>query len=415
MTNAADFQTNLPPSIPTSTDAAAYAIDGLTPSLLVTPTTQADVAAVVAAANAAGAAVVPWGGGTQQALGMPPERYDIALDLRKLDRVVEYESADLTVTIESGMPLLALQTTLSAHGQWLRLDPDLPPEATVGGILATNASGPARLAHGAARDQLIGISFVTPEGELVKAGGRVVKNVAGYDLGKLQIGALGTLGVIVQASFKVAPLPTSVRSASKDGTLQDVMSISSRLLDAGLPLQASILTKRSASSDWSLLARFAGGNAAVDRSMRDFDALADLKLPYGEWIGVQWTALPGNATRQSVPAGPAVVARAAIPTTAAQPVCEAFAAAGAAVTAYPGVAIVYGAWDKAPDAATLTKLRDLCVQHEGALILEHAPIDLKRSVGVWGAPRNDIELMRRVKATLDPNRTLNPGRYIGAI
>ncbi len=197
----------LPSSVLSFDGGEMYAVDGMTPSVVVKPTSQAEVAAAMGAANAAGAAVVPFGGGTQQGLGMPPERYDVALDLRQIESVVEYEAADLTITVEAGMRLSALQRLLAEKGQWLPLDPPVSDEATIGGVLATNASGPARFSRGTGRDLVIGMTVATAQGEIVKSGGRVVKNVAGYDLAKLHIGALGTTGVILQVSLKVSPLP----------------------------------------------------------------------------------------------------------------------------------------------------------------------------------------------------------------
>ena len=377
-----------------------YAVDGLRPAFVAAPATPEDVGATLAAANDAGAAVIPFGGGTQMHLGMPPERYDLALDLRRLDRVIEYEPADLTVTVEAGVRLAELQRVLAQHGQWLPLDPPLPAAATIGGVLATNASGPARHRYGTARDLLIGIRVATAAGELVKAGGRVVKNVAGYDMGKLHIGALGTLGVIVQASFKVAPLPAQTAIAAVAGPLTALMSITSRLIDARLPLDALVLTKDASEPDWRLRVCFAGGEAAVQRSQRELAAIAP-DAAVGATLAVALDA-------------PLVVRASVLPTTNAS-ICEALAALGAGVVAYPTVGIVYGVWTDAPPADALVDLRRRCVEAHGALVIERARSEQKRAVGVWGPTRADFGLMRRLKEELDPRRVLNPGRYLGGI
>ena len=381
---------------------ARYAVDGLRPAFVVAPSAPEDVATVLAIAQESGAAVVPFGAGTQMALGMPPERYDLALDLRRLDRVVEYEPADLTVTVEAGIRLDELQRRLGEHGQWLPLD---LPHVTVGGLLATNASGPARHAHGTARDLVIGMTVVLADGSLVKSGGRVVKNVAGYDMAKLHIGALGTLGVIVQASFKVAPLPQSNASVVLRGPLSNIMSIDARLRTLRLAGLGTALAKDASSPDWRLIVGFAGGEAAVERSQRELAAIAPAAVAESAWRTL------GRSLDASL------LVRASVLTTATASVCEALASLRANVLAYPSVGVVYGAWADAgavtPEA--LIDLRRRCVAAGGALVLERAAADLKRHVDVWGAPRADFSLMLRLKEELDPRRVLNPGRYLGGL
>lgn len=397
---ARELRSRLPAAALSSQPDPRYEVDGLRPALVASPGSPAEAAAVLSAARAARAAVLPFGGGTQTGLGMPPERYDLALDLRRLDRVVEHQPADLTATVEAGITLAALQRALAAHGQWLPLDPPLPEAATVGGVLAANASGPSRHRYGTARDLVIGMTVALADGSLVKSGGRVVKNVAGYDMAKLHIGALGTLGVIVQVSFKVAPIPAQTAAAAITGPLAVLMSTTSRLADGRLPLQAIVLEKGPAAGEWALHVGFAGGAAAVERCRRELALVAP-----GAEFGVALPALPTGA----------VLVRGSVPPAAAFSLCEAFADAAASVTAYPTVGIVYGAWDGAPPAEVLLTLRQRCVQADGALVLERAPVDLKRRVDVWGPPRNDFALMRRIKEQLDPERVLNPGRYLGGL
>ncbi len=389
-------------------DAAARAVDGSKPSLVAAPASQAEVAAVLGAADAAGAAVIPWGGGAQMGLGMPPLRYDLALDLRRLDAVVEYEPADLTVTVEAGARLSDLQARLGERGQWLPLDPPAAVGATVGGILATNASGPGRVAYGTARDLCIGMTVALAAGSLVKSGGRVVKNVAGYDLGKLHIGALGTLGVIVQASFKVAPLPGRSEHVTIDSAITDLMSITRNL--SGLAVNAFVLTNERADGGWRLALRFAGSSAAVQRSMREVEALAAA-------ASLSLIRVAGQGDEARGAAADEVVVRAGVLPGAEARVIDALAERKAAVVAYPTTGIAYGRWSAiaSPSAETLASLRRLCGAAGGALVLESAPVELKRRVDVWGPPRADFALMRRLKAEFDAKGTLNPGRYAGGL
>ncbi|MGH7322327.1 MAG: FAD-binding oxidoreductase, partial [Candidatus Rokuibacteriota bacterium] len=193
-------------------DRGPFVVEGRVPRAVVFPATAEETARVVAAAASADVAVIPWGGGTQMGLGAPPRDGAVTIVTRRLARVVEHEPGDLTATVEAGLTMDALQQALGTKGQWLSLDPPFPSRATLGGVLATNASGPRRYLYGTARDLVIGIRVVNPAGALVRAGGKVVKNVAGYDLAKLYIGSLGTLGLIVDATLKLRPRPEADRA-----------------------------------------------------------------------------------------------------------------------------------------------------------------------------------------------------------
>ena len=184
-----------------------YEVDGLRPAAVALPESIDEVSAVLAASGRQRAAVVPWGGGTAMALGNLPRAHDVSLVTRLLNRVVEYEPADLTLTVQAGITMAALAEELRRHGQFLPLD--APDDATLGGVLATGAFGPRRHAYGPVRDWVLGVRVVHADGRVTKAGGRVVKNVAGYDMTKLYLGSLGTLGVIVEASLRVTPLPAA--------------------------------------------------------------------------------------------------------------------------------------------------------------------------------------------------------------
>ena len=197
----------------TGVDCSPFAVDGRTPEAVVLPGSKEEVAAVLAVAGEAEIPVTPWGGGTKMGIGSPPARPGLVLSLRRLDRLLEHEPGDLTATAQAGMGLTAFQAALGARGQWLSLDPPYADRATLGGILATSAAGPRRHLYGTARDLLIGLTLVLADGAVVRGGGKVVKNVAGYDLPKLAIGSFGTLGVIVDATFKLRPRPEADRLA----------------------------------------------------------------------------------------------------------------------------------------------------------------------------------------------------------
>src|ERR1051326_561047 len=182
-----------------------YAVDGKEPQAVVLPKTGDSVGRLVDWLGVHGYSVIAWGGGTTMTIGNPPGKYDVALDLRRMNRLVEYTPEDMTVTVEAGMTLGEFQHVLAQHAQFLPVE--APERATIGGLIASNRYGPSRLAWGMIRDWLIGIRFVRGDGKVIHGGGKVVKNVAGYDLCKLLIGSYGTLGIITEATFKVAPLP----------------------------------------------------------------------------------------------------------------------------------------------------------------------------------------------------------------
>ncbi|MFQ5521764.1 MAG: FAD-binding oxidoreductase, partial [Candidatus Methylomirabilia bacterium] len=200
-----------PEHVLTDVDLSPYVLEGRTPEVAVFPGSVEEVSELLALASDAEISVVPWGGGTKIEMGAPPTGLGLVLGIRRLARLLEHEPGDLTATVEVGMTLEALQEQLGQQGQWLSLDPPFSERATIGGILAANASGPRRHLYGTARDLLIGITVVASDGSVVRGGGKVVKNVAGYDLPKLYIGSFGTLGVIVQATFKLRPLPDDDR------------------------------------------------------------------------------------------------------------------------------------------------------------------------------------------------------------
>jgi glycolate oxidase FAD binding subunit len=259
-----------------------YAVDGLTPQIVVSPTTADEVAAVLDTAAQHQAAVIPWGGGTSMAIGNLPRRYDIALDTTRLNQVVAHEPADLTVVVQGGMRLQDLHDFLARKGQHLPFDPPIPQSATIGGILAANAGGPWRYAYGRPRDWVLGLKVALADGHVTKAGGRVVKNVAGYDMTKLYIGSFGTLGVIVEAAFKVAPLPgaratavaffDSCQAAVEAGLAVHRHNLSLEALEVAGPDAAELFAAADIdhpASAWALIVAAVGNAAAVERSLKE--------------------------------------------------------------------------------------------------------------------------------------------------
>ena len=431
--------------------ARPYAIDGRVPGAVVFPATQAEVAAVVKEAAAAGLSLFPRGGGTQLHLGNVPRKVDIVVCLERLNGVVAHEPADMTVTVEAGLPLARLQEFLGASRQYLPIDPPLPAAATVGGILATRALGPMRFAHRTIADWLLGIKVVTAQGALTKAGGRVVKNVAGYELGRLYTGSMGTLAVIVEATFKVQPLPRArgcLLVPCPD--LAAARTLVSAVL--GCPVQPVFI-------------ELVGGNEGGDAAHRALFELAGARAGGAAVLAVGFTGTPeevewqlatleetfartregGSAGRTGAPVRapweavhPCLLAaheHGAVPEE--RIVCRvhvlgtelfdflARALDGSdgpgrvrfAAHAGSGIARIHitGVTDAGAARERILRWRERAKAAHGRLIVETAPAALKASLDVWGEPGPDYFLHRAVKERMDPRAVLSPGRFIGGI
>ncbi|HEY2594883.1 MAG TPA: FAD-binding oxidoreductase [Chloroflexota bacterium] len=390
----------------------AIAIDGVVPASTLTPSTADELASALQEASEDGKTVAPVGGGTQLDLGRPPARIDLVVETTGLNRVVEYEPADLTVTVEAGMRFAELQRILGEQGQFLALDPPLEPTATIGGAIATNASGPLRFAFGTSRDLVIGTRVANPDGTVTHAGGRVVKNVAGYDLNKLYIGSLGTLAVVVELSFKLAPIPpatatvtgTCASSAAARAVLDEV--VRSPLS----PLAIELLGSR------QLVFRVGGYPKAVERQVRDLSALIERnggQTSEAAWDELQQTRV--ETRRRDV------VVKAAVPISASLKAVEVLerhlAALDPTAWAHAGNGVAYAACEAPADAEVLKAVRQeiQSLGDNASLVIERCPVALKHEIDVWGDPGPSLALMWAIKGKLDPRNTLNPGRYVGGL
>jgi glycolate oxidase FAD binding subunit len=411
-------------------EAASYAVDGIVPQAVALPGTVGEVAEVMRLAHRERAAVIPWGGGTGMSLGNLPQRYDIALSLTRLNAVVEHEPADLTTTVMAGKTLADFQGHLSSAGQFLPLDPPSPAEATIGGIVATNAAGPSRHAHGTARDLVLGLRFVQADGRVIKAGGKVVKNVAGYDMCRLLIGSMGTLGIIVEACFRLTPLPKAqITLAIAIASAQEAYRLAGQA--AGLSLRAVELLNGAAAREldglptvsekgFVLLMAAAGPPAAVQRTREGIAALATPTVIEGAAASL-WQAL-GQLTQP--PTG-GIATRASVLPSRAPELIERIEAIGREAPRLPRIAchltagIVYMNWrpDDDPDADVrlMTSLRQAVTSFGGTMVVEAAPAALKERLDIWGEPGADFPLMRRLKEQFDPQGILSPGRFLGRL
>ncbi len=347
------------------------------------PASVADLCDLVRRTRAAGHGLYPVGGRTALDFGLPPARPGVACDLTSLSRVIDYPARDMTVTAQAGVTVAALQAELAKEGQWLPIDVPAPERATLGGAVATNASGPRRYGYGTLRDYVIGISFVTDDAVEVKAGGRVVKNVAGYDLMKLQIGALGTLGVVTQLTLKVKPKPEAAAAVS--------LACDSAALPAVLDALAASRTRPVAcelncdGAGWGITVGFEEKAAAVKWQV---SALLDELKPLAvrdvrELPDVSFIA--ANTELQRRPESRFVGKLSVLPSKVAETVAKLPANVLVHAHALTGVIWVHA------DAPV-----------EGA--------EARRGGSVRPQPSPAWELMRHVKRTLDPDNVFNPGR-----
>lgn len=395
------------------------AVTGVQPSFVVEPGSEQELAKVLKLANAAGLAVIPRGGGTKLEWGNAPARADVILSAARLNRVLEHAWADLTVSVEAGCTMGKLQETLAKHGQRLALDALWPERATVGGVLSTNDSGALRLRFGSLRDLVIGVTVALADGTVASSGGKVVKNVAGYDLPKLVTGAFGTLGMITRAVFRLHPLPRDTRTIScvmpnVPEAQRLVLTIQNSKL-AHAALQICCGTEMRPRVDVLL----EGTEAGLP------DQAVQLKAMWSE-------ARQGDATRevwnarQEIHSGVekdqryfAVAKFATLPAEIADTVELIGKVAGPGV-AWTVVAEATGiGWVRiggaiADIAAALRGLRAWLEDKGGSLVILHRAAGMDE-LDAWGRAGDALLVMQAVKGQFDPRGTLNPGRFVGGI
>ncbi|MBI1885877.1 MAG: FAD-binding oxidoreductase [Chloroflexi bacterium] len=405
--------------------AADFAVDGVQPQAVVAPGSVEEVAEVMRFAHGEGLAVIPRGGGTMMPVGNVPRRYDIALSLARLDRVLEHEPADLTVTCQAGITLAGLQSHLAKSGQFLPLNPPAAESATIGGVLAANGSGPWRHAYGTARDFTIGMRVVTADGRITKAGGRVVKNVAGYDLCKLYIGSFSTLGVIAEATFKVAPLPKAEASLTiRCAGPAEAHRLAAEAQRAGLSVRAVQYLNPAAATAAGLgdarpgvlLAEFAGSPQAVERSQREIERIA-------RTAGASVERDQGRAAQTAhqlvaQPEGGLLCKASVLPSDLPALVERLERIAPGAIVAWPACGIAFARWSHPDDAeSAVAAARAETGRLGGHLVLQSCPAGMKERIDVFGdtSQRPDFPLIRRVKEQFDPRGVLSPGRFLGRL
>jgi glycolate oxidase FAD binding subunit len=400
---------------------AEDAVEGVDPSFVVEPGSVEEMSELMKLAGREGLAVAPRGGGTKMHIGDPPRELDLIVSTARLNEIIEHVPSDQVVRVQAGIKLEDLREHLSGSDQMVAID---PPErgATIGGVVATNSSGLRRYKYGTIRDLIIGITVVLSDGTVAKAGGKVVKNVAGYDLSKLFTGSLGTLGIIATANFRLHPIPEAARTVAVEiESPQEAQEAAQAIMHSQVEASAvelhwgddtrllTVLVEsippgvEAKAETASFLLRPFGEVRSLEEGEMEFlgplrppelgddEAAIKLAAPPVELAGVLDSVL-GAAERRGVKTR--IVAR---------------AASGVTLVGLTG-------GDTGAQAEFVEELREIWTRRGGGVVLQRAPADLKKRVGTWSTGgRDDLGLMRRVKEKFDPRGGLNPGRFIGGI
>ncbi len=397
------------------------AVDGVAPSFVAEHGSIEETSRLMRLANDEGLRVAPRGGGTKMGWGNPPRELDLILSTARMNEVIEHVPGDQVVRVQAGLNLETLQERLGRSDQMLAID---PPEkdagATVGVVVAANSSGPRRYRYGTVRDLIIGITVVLPDGTIAKAGGKVVKNVAGYDLGKLFTGSLGTLGVMASCNFRLHPRPEAARTVAVE--LNDTLA-------AGQAAQALMHSQVFASAlelHWSEDARLL--TVLIEGISKGVDAQAETASYLLRGFGEVRTLSDEEASHLGPLTPPGACDEVAI--KIAHPPAELTgvldSALGAAerrgvtprITGHAGAGVTYVALSGGEEEArvqVVEELREIWVRRGGSVVVRQAPVPVKKRLDAWGPARDYLGLTRRVKEKFDPRGILNPGRFLGGI
>jgi glycolate oxidase FAD binding subunit len=405
---SANVQTNPPLSL-----------GGLAPTLLVQPAAAQEAAECLRVCAERQLAVVPAGRATWLDCGNPLRQADVVISLERLSRIVDYSAPDLTVTVEAGMTLVELNETVGRDRLWLPLDS--PGAASVGAVVACNSSGALRGGYGTPRDYVIGLRLAHADGSESKSGGRVVKNVAGYDLNKLYVGSYGTLAVITEATFKLRPLPEqSVTIALTPKRSERLTGLAQRIRAAELQPGACVLASTPVASRLGLnvtavLLRFADNEAAVAHQVnwlrQTYGVACEVNEVTGAAESTLWTRINNMADESEV------VVRMSVPLAqTAQAYERILSEDETAITADLGSGILRAACGGNADVIpTIQRWRAMAQEMSGSLFIEKAPLAVKQQVDAWGEVGASARLMKAIKEKFDPQGILNPGRFVVGI
>jgi glycolate oxidase FAD binding subunit len=417
---------------------AAYLGDAASVQM-VSPKTVKEFAAVVTQAHQERLKLLVAGQGTKLAWGIPAKKIDLLLSTQNLDGVVDHAVGDMTVTVQAGLTFAALQTLLAKQNQWIPLDPVYANQATVGGILATRDAGSLRHRYGGVRDLCLGLTFVRSDGQVAKAGGRVVKNVAGYDLMKLFAGSFGTLGIVTELTLRAYPLPECSGTVLVRGKMEEVANFTQALRQSTLtPTAFDIWTGQSvashditshdisASHDITVALRFQSlGESVLAQTERVYDLARSQSLSAeirSDGDDADWWTTSAQHLRESAGQDTVICQIGILPASAVsclatvqQKVAQTSVALQGRVHGGSGVGQLRLTGTEMDCRSVLADLRAFFNQSEGYLSILEAPLTLKKAIEVWGYSGNALAAMRKLKERFDPQGGLNPGRFVGGL
>jgi glycolate oxidase FAD binding subunit len=404
------------------TEDPAITIDGLSPKLLVRPASSEEVAACLKVCSHFDAAVVPAGRMSWLECGNPLNRADVVLSLDRMRHVIDYSPADLTATVEAGIPLTDFNKLTMKERQWLPFDPPGFKSASLGAVAACNSSGAFRLGFGTPRDYVIGLKLAHADGTESKSGGRVVKNVAGYDLNKLYVGSYGTLAVMTELTFKLRPLPERSSTLMITSRYRGPLFLLAKTILASELQPASCVLTRALSPagielpEESLLVRFIDSEAAVDHQLKAVCESAGasyeithLSEPEAEAVWSEVADLNQRAIRVRSSVRLSAVPGEFEKAMVLQAECAACADIGAGI-----IRVSFDA-DERVVVGQIKKLRAGVTASGGTLTIEKAPAEVRREADAWGDVGPALPLMRSLKKRFDPQSLLNPGKFVAGI
>jgi glycolate oxidase FAD binding subunit len=403
------------------------------------PESEEEISAVLKYANSNGLTINILGGGTKRGFGGLNEKADILLSLERFTGIVEHTPGDMTLTVKAGTPFKELQDYLSKHHQKISLDPFWPERSTIGGVIATNESGPKRLGYGSARDAVIGLRTVYPDGKVIRSGGRVVKNVAGYDMNKLFIGSMGTLGVVTEITLKLRPLPKSeslVLVSFPKGNLEQIRTFAVKVLDSMIEpvtmelLNPALSDKLTGINFYTLAISFEDVESSVRYQEKFIKNIlpsdANLTVNSKEEADFFWNRFYQNSPNGSAEELPAETEACLKIGTVNLNVLHVLKETelfkdmfNVTVESHGGLGhglsqvIIRGA---AKDVASgVKKAREIAEKAGGYALVKHIPFELRKEVNVWGKNPSYFILLQGIKTKVDPHKTLNPNRFVGGI
>lgn len=458
-----------------SETVSKYSVDDYTPAAVIFPKNTAEVVEVVKFANQHQLAIIPWGSGSQIRMGNPPKKLDLVVSTQRLNHMLDVDTQNLTITVEAGVKLRDIQARLATEedrcylpledldvpegdiicsdrshsGCFIAMDPPSSEKATIGGVIAANASGPRRLLYNLPRDIILGVRFVTPQGDIPGSGGKTVKNVSGYDVSKLMVGSMGSLGIITEMTFRLMPLPEKMKTILLGfDTLSAAHNCVQSILKTKL-LPAAVETMNNAAFEhlcFKMAPDFSPGSfvtaisleafsPAVDRMEREMLSMAQANgavstTVFSENEHLQfWLAVSNQASCLDAQYANLIRAKVNYRISEWKNIME-FAENALSTRAIPhtirthsgnGICLINLLLDKDADGlkpksiAFLDELLQQSLKAGGNTIIQNAPAEVKPKLKIWGQTGSDFVAMKLLKNHLDPNNVMSPGRFVGGL